>query len=326
MRVDLRGTAEELASYIADRVPPDGCVVLIGGVDVGKTTLARALHRALGGEVVDADPGQSAIGPPTAITLGTYEDGMRDGYFLGDTTPRGHLVLALCGAMRMARRARRPVVVDTDGFISGNAGRSYKLALIEALDPDLVVLLPRGTELELLRLSCEVETVCVGVSGVRQKTRRERMEARESNFRAEFSRCREVRAPWEEVRWRGTSLGLGEEVDPGTLSKMLGCEVLFARRAGAGAVAVIEGRPLSAGAVKAFWELEDLFLIPRSYLDDRLIGCFRGGRFVGIGRIVRAAREGLVLAVPRGEMPEAIQPGCLRVTPSGRELGRSVLP
>jgi len=157
-----------VAAFVAERVPPDGCVVLIGGVDAGKTTLARALHRLLGGEVVDADLGQSTIGSPTAITLGTYDGGMRDGYFVGDTTPRGHLVLALCGALRMARRARRPLVVDTDGYIAGNAGRSYKLALIEALDPDLVVLLPKGMELELLRLSCEAETVCVRVSGVRQ--------------------------------------------------------------------------------------------------------------------------------------------------------------
>jgi len=311
---------------VAERVPPDGCVVLIGGVDVGKTTLARALHRLLGGEVVDADLGQSTIGSPTAITLGTYDVGMRDGYFVGDTTPRGHLVLALCGTTRMVRRARRPLVVDTDGFISGNAGRSYKLALIEAIDPDLVVLLPKGEELELLRLSCEVTTVTVRLLGVRQKSRQERINAREGLFRTEFSRCREVEVPWEGIRWRGTLLGLGELVDPDVLSKMLGCDVLFARRMGRGAIAVIDGRPLSAGAVKAFWELEELFLIPKSYLEDRLIGCYREGRFAGIGRITKALREKLVISVPEGEVPEAIQPGCLRITASGRELGRSLLP
>ena len=326
MRIDRQGTAEEVAAFVAERVPPDGCVVLIGGVDVGKTTLARALNRRLGGEVLDADLGQSTIGSPTAITLGTYDGGMRDGYFVGDTTPRGHLVLALCGTLRMARRARRPLVVDTDGFIAGNVGRSYKLALIEALDPDLVVLLPRGMELELLRLSCAAETVCVRISGVRQKTREERISTREANFRAEFARCREVEVPWEEVRWRGTLLGLGEPVDPNTLSKMLGCEVLYARRAGNEAIAVVDGRPLSAGAVKAFWGLEELYLIPKSYMEDRLIGCFRGGRFVGLGRVSRAMPGKLVLSVPQGEVPEAIQPGCLRITASGRELGRSLLP
>lgn len=326
VRVDRQGPAEEVAAYIAERIPPNGSVVLIGGVDSGKTTLAQALHRLVGGEVLDADLGQSTIGSPTVITLGTYDGGMRDGYFVGDTTPRGHLVLALCGVLRMARRARRPLVVDTDGFIAGNAGRAYKLALIEALDPDLVVFLPKGTELEPLRLSCDVEAVCVRVLGVRQKTREERINAREANFRAEFARCRDVEVPWEGIRWRGTLLGLGEPVDPNTLSKMLGCDVYFARRLGGEAVAVVDGKPLSAGAVKAFWGLEEFYLIPKTYLDDRLIGCFRGGRFVGLGRVSRAMPEKLVLSVPGGEVPEAIQPGCLRITASGRELGRSLLP
>jgi len=315
-----------VASRIAERVPPDGCVLLVGGVDVGKTTLARALHRLVGGEVVDADLGQSVIGPPTAITLGTYEAGMRDGYFVGDTTPRGHLLYALCGAKRMVQRACRPVLVDTDGYISGQAGRAYKLALVEALDPDLVILLPRGEELELLRVSCNMESVSVRISGVRQKSREERANTREENFRREFERGHEVRVGWGEVAWRETLLGAGEILDPHTLSKMLGCEVLFARRLGKEVIAVIEGKPLSAGAVRSFWELEELYLVPKSYLEDRLIGCFTGGRFLGIGRIIALDREGLVCCVPEGTYPEAIQLGHLRVTASGRELGRSVIP
>ncbi len=326
MRHDFRGPAEEVAKRIAERVPPDGCVVLVGGVDVGKTTLARELHRILGGEVVDADLGQSAIGPPTVITLGTYEEGMRDGYFVGDTTPRGHLVIALSGTRRMCRAARRPLVVDTDGFISGQAGRAYKLALIEALEPDLVVLLPRKEELELLRISCEREVVVASISGVRQKSREERAETRETNFRSAFARCRELKVPWERIPWKGTLLGVGEILDPGTLSKMLGCDVYFARRLGGEVVAVIEGKPISVGAVRAFWGLDELYLIPQSYLADRLIGCYSGGRFRGIGRIVSVDHEGLLLSVPDGEEPDAIRPGYLRVTASGRELGRSALP
>ncbi len=326
MNIDYAGPAEEVATRIAERVPPEGCVLLIGGVDVGKTTLARALHRLLGGEVVDADLGQSAIGPPTAVTLGTYEAGMRDGYFVGDTTPRGHLLHALCGAKRMVQRARRPVVVDTDGYISGQAGRAYKLALVEALDPDLAVLLPRGEELELLRASCGVRTVSARISGVRGKSREERANTREENFRREFARGREVRIGWAEVAWRETLLGVGDILDPHALSKMLGCEVLFARRLGNEVIAVIEGKPLSAGAVRSFWGLEELYLVPKSYLQDRVIGCFVAGKFVGIGRIISLDREGLVCSVPGETRPDAIQLGHLRVTASGRELGRSVIP
>ena len=48
--------------------------VLVGGLDAGKTTLARqllarALERGRRPALVDADVGQKAVGPPTTVGL-----------------------------------------------------------------------------------------------------------------------------------------------------------------------------------------------------------------------------------------------------------------
>lgn len=321
------GSPEEVASRLAGRIGPGGLALLVGAVDVGKTTLARALSRELGGEVVDADLGQSAIGPPTAVTLGTYEGGMRDGYFVGDTTPRGHLLAAACGAKLMAQAAQRPTVVDTDGFIAGGAGRAYKLSLLELLQPDLLVLIPKGHELDfLIPAYPEERIVSVRLSGVRGKSREARTQARERAFREALSRCGTCSVPWDGVRIRGSLLGVGEVLRRDELSKMLGCEVLFARRLGREAAAVVGGYPVSLEAVRHFLGLEELHVVPLERLEGRIIGCYRGGRFAGIGRVEGISAEGLRLSVPEGERPEAISFGFLQISPEGKELRRSAVP
>src|SRR5919204_393077 len=114
--------------------------LVIGASDVGKTTLVTQLASALSQRgapvgVVDADLGQSAIGPPTTVGLGRVrapltrlsDAEMLAMHFVGVTSPAANLSGALAGARRMVERARAvglaPIVVDTSGLVAGEMGR-----------------------------------------------------------------------------------------------------------------------------------------------------------------------------------------------------------
>jgi polynucleotide 5'-hydroxyl-kinase GRC3/NOL9 len=145
-----------------------GTLLVIGAPDTGKSTFARYLYRRLWGigrrgAFLDGDPGQSHLGPPTTITMAV--DAARGGhfpphgprwrYFVGSTTPRGHLVPVLVGVSRlveMAYAARAQVIVcDTSGFVDeATGGLMLALAKIELLQPSAVFALARGQELDAL--------------------------------------------------------------------------------------------------------------------------------------------------------------------------------
>jgi polynucleotide 5'-hydroxyl-kinase GRC3/NOL9 len=143
-----------------------GVVVLLGGIDSGKTTLARRLLSALSAAghdpvLVDLDLGQSTVGPPTTVALRQLRsaDDLADPfgadalYFVGHVSPRGHLLPVLAGTARLLDEARRrsaSIVVDTSGFVAGIVGQVLKFHKLELARPRYVVGLQRGEELEPL--------------------------------------------------------------------------------------------------------------------------------------------------------------------------------
>ncbi|MFN2589346.1 MAG: Clp1/GlmU family protein [Actinomycetota bacterium] len=186
-------------------------VVLVGGLDTGKSTLGRALAAAAveGGRRVaylDADVGQKMVGPPSAIGLRLLRDRAdlrRDAlatpdavYFVGATSPQGQLLPLVVGAGRLLARARDEgaelVVVDTSGLVSGVYGQLLKYHKIEELQPDAVVGLQRGEELAPLLGIIErffpTEVVPLPVHpDVRPTSVDERAQNREAAFRRYFS-------------------------------------------------------------------------------------------------------------------------------------------
>jgi polynucleotide 5'-hydroxyl-kinase GRC3/NOL9 len=142
-------------------------VVFLGGLDAGKSTLARATA-AFGLRVgrsvayIDADVAEKTVGPPTTVgmkyirnaddlTLEALSRADALG-FVGSTRPQDDLVALIGALQRLSDRARTEgadlVVVDTGGEISGIAGELLKYYMIDVLEPDLVAGLQRGQELE----------------------------------------------------------------------------------------------------------------------------------------------------------------------------------
>ena len=117
--------------------------LVIGVVDAGKTTLVTRLAAALASPgdlvgVVDADLGQSDIGPPTTVGLGLVH-GAIDRLdqaevvaleFLGVTSPAHCLRQTASATARLVKHALeigcRRVLVNTSGLVEGNLGRALK--------------------------------------------------------------------------------------------------------------------------------------------------------------------------------------------------------
>lgn len=161
-------------------------VLLVGGLDSGKSTLAHSMLRAAleAGRptaVLDADVGQTSVGPPATVGLKhvrSSEDleparmAVPDALgFVGSTSPQGHLLPLVTSLARLHMRAREEgaefVVVDTSGMVSGIYGQLVKYHKVEMLQPDLVVGLQRGGELDpllgVIQRFFATEVVALGV-------------------------------------------------------------------------------------------------------------------------------------------------------------------
>lgn len=204
---------------LVDRAARDAHTVLfVGGLDAGKSTLARAVAAyalSLGRSVayLDGDLGQKTVGPPGTVglkRLGSTDDltferlATADGLaFVGSTSPQGHLLPLVTGMARLHDRAVTDgadlVVIDTSGLVSGIYGQLVKYHKVELLRPDLVVGLQRGEELApvlgVIERFFSVDVVSLGVhpsvvsTSVEQRAEhRERAMAR--YFEGELSRFR----------------------------------------------------------------------------------------------------------------------------------------
>lgn len=146
--------------------------LVIGTSDTGKTSLVAQLAGALAarGErvaVVDADVGQSEIGPPTTVGLGRVSGTLgRLGdaeiialEFVGDTSPVRYIRETAEATGRLVRRAIdagfERVLVDTGGLVEGPLGGALKRAKVRAADPDLVLVLQRKDESEPIARAVE---------------------------------------------------------------------------------------------------------------------------------------------------------------------------
>ena len=172
---------------LVDRAARDAHTVLfVGGIDAGKSTLARAVAAyalTLGRSVayLDGDLGQKTVGPPGTVAMKrirspddlTFErladaDALA---FVGSTSPQGHLLPLVTGMARLHDRAIADgadlVVVDTSGMVSGIYGQLVKYHKVELLQPDLVVGLQRGEELApvlgVIERFFDMDVIAVGV-------------------------------------------------------------------------------------------------------------------------------------------------------------------
>jgi polynucleotide 5'-hydroxyl-kinase GRC3/NOL9 len=214
--IDIPAEWAGLASHLAER-PAVRRVLVLGAVDVGKSTLCRFLLHSAGAAgrtaaLLDADLGQKMIGPPACVTLGRAAEGgglaLSAFVFVGATEPVRVADRALVGIGRLAAEAQADLLLaNSDGLLRG-PGRRLKAAEIASFRPDLLVALGGHPELgPILADHPALPTWRLPASPlVRRKTRGERRRARRQAFARHFAGARPLALPLAKLVMEGAPL------------------------------------------------------------------------------------------------------------------------
>lgn len=229
--------------------------MVLGRVDVGKTTLVEKLSVELARQgfrvgVVDADIGQSDIGPPTTVGLGIINKGCsslkeaegRGLYFVGSTSPKGHLLPLVVGTKRMAEKARamdmQRILIDTTGLVDGGVGRTLKTHKIELTRPDLIIAIQQEGELEPILKPLEAFSwlTCLYLSPepqCRKRSHEERKKRRWATFMAYFKESEPLDIDLKTVSFVNLPLFTGKTLSPQEmihLSRLIDEKILWAEK------------------------------------------------------------------------------------------------
>ena len=242
---------EPLAQKVAH---PQQIVLVIGATDVGKSTFCRFLIErgvtsGLKVGFVDADVGQSQIGPPTTIGLKVFApnerlegiDGEPDAlYFVGWASPERHLLQCVAGTRLMVDAALKSgtdlIVVDTTGYVEGDTAVVLKQQKIELVKPTHLICLHRSRELEAIVAPFEGNNTIqihrlLPHKSVTSKSDEFRRNYRESSFARYFSDCVQETLPFDQIRGQRTPFFNGRQAnskEQEILSNFIDDRVLYA--------------------------------------------------------------------------------------------------
>ena len=328
-----------------------GTYLALGGTDTGKTTfcwqLARVLlARGLRTAIVDADLGQSDIGPPATVGWAWYEEDLEAArpvraeelYFVGAVSPVGHVLGVVVGAVRMLSAAHSAgadaVIIDTCGLVDGDIARELKTALMEATLPDVVVAVARGTELDHIvnpwrrGAPFRVERV-VAPQRLATKAHGLRRRRRQTAFAEYFDGAQVREIDLSSCAVHGCLPGRGEPL-PGTLKALaesaLQARVLSAEQTDTEALFVTD-RPVPPSRVRELQQQlpeDQVAVVSRGSIESCLGAIVDDtGRHAGLCLLQRLdGSNGVleVLAPPSVAPPAAIVLGSIRLSPDGAQL------
>ena len=215
-------------------------VMIVGAIDVGKTSFCTylanmALREKLRVTFVDADLGQSDLGPPSTIGSCRIIRPIRDPFeidaegirFVGVTSPSGALNEVISGITEMAEQALKLgvdlVIVNTDGWVEGEDAVRYKLALAKHIKPTMIIGIQEQSELTfLLGALPEIQSVAVESSpSVRKRDREERKLLRELGYKKCLKGAAVQSFPLNWVRVSGVPFGSGTPPSRSRMDKIV---------------------------------------------------------------------------------------------------------
>jgi polynucleotide 5'-hydroxyl-kinase GRC3/NOL9 len=317
----------------AIRELPDGALtLLIGATDRGKTTFATLAARALAAEfgrvaILDADIGQSEIGPPGTVGAAWATP---DAARLHDLKPAGrwfvgafaataavleHVAAAAQAAAWARENGARRILLDTTGFVAGPAARRLKVAKAQVCRPALVLGFGHPGEVEALLsvvgATTGARTLLLPVpEAVGRKSTALRGTRRMTRLSQALDGAREIALPLASTLTLGATLGTGEPVAPhlaqwaGTALRM---PVVYAEKA-EGILSVFVAGPLprpgweaTAGPVADHFGCRSVRALSLPAHAGVLLGLHdAAGKLLAVGRFVRldVERGGMVVQAP----------------------------
>lgn len=288
-------------------------VTVMGGVDSGKTSLCvylanKALKKGWKVAVIDADLGQSDIGPPSTIGFSHVTTPVKDlfemeaenAYFVGLTSPSRAVNMVLEGLTKLKNRVLETgvdfLIVNTDGWIDGEEATKYKIQLVERIAPDIVVGIQQERELVPILTALEWTKIFAVESppAIRRRSREKRKLLRELGYKKYLKGAKVRLFRLNRVKVEGPLLGAGRPVIPE--------QVEMIKRA-------LEERPFY-GEEKG---------------EEGLLVALQGaqGDFLGIGVLfwISREREAMKIYTPVSGKVSTIQLGQMKLGKKGREIG-----
>jgi polynucleotide 5'-hydroxyl-kinase GRC3/NOL9 len=140
----------------------EGKVIILGPTDVGKSTLCVYLANKLyecgrNLRIIDADIGQTDLGPPTTIgravltqSIASLQDLNPDRrLFIGHISPDTVKRKLINGIQSLSPKSEKSLtIINTDGWITDVDAIAYKMDLVAEVNPDLILGLAFANELQ----------------------------------------------------------------------------------------------------------------------------------------------------------------------------------
>ena len=290
-------------------------VIIVGDVDSGKTTFTVYLSnisfdRGLKVAVIDADPGQGEISPPTTIGLGFLRSGitslnnilLEDARFVGSTSPSDSdsQMRIIVGARSLVDKAIAKgadlVVINTCGWVSGRRARDFKLSLIQSISPDFLVAIQRGSELghiiRVLDHLKSIKTLKISTSPAsRVRSREERKSKREDAYQRYFAKVKTRVLDLVETPLLNSHYTYGRILTPSLmeeLQKRLQIKLLYGEL-GEDFLFLVAEREVDAIEINKLKEvtgMNDIVIMPKNFEKGIILGLVGpDGTLAGLGTI-----------------------------------------
>jgi len=325
-------------------------VMIVGDVDSGKTSFCtylanKALEKKLKVAIIDADLGQSDVGPPATIGFARILTSVRDlfeveaesAYFIGLTSPSGvteNVIEKLSSLKKIALKYDlNLLIVNTDGWVEGEEASAYKIKLVEKIAPDIVIGIQRENELSpILTALKERKVLSVdSPSVIRARDREKRKILRELSYKKYLKDAKIQSFPLNWINVEGTFFKMKNHPAESLrkISAMLETYPVY-----------FEETPTSVFLVlkRGQWIDEDVIRkiettygkrakLIREGDEEGLLASFQDadGRFLGIGVIRSIDYRRLVMKVftPVYKNVATILVGQIKLDEKGREIGVS---
>jgi polynucleotide 5'-hydroxyl-kinase GRC3/NOL9 len=230
-------------------------ILVLGGVDVGKSTFAlMCANRILSTGVkpvaiLDGDLGQTDIGPPGALsytlldkpTVDLFNFRFEEAVFIGSLTPYqvvDRIVESLTYLKSRASARSKAIIVNTDGWFTVEA-IPYKARIVERLKPKATVIIDRDIDLSLIEDAAKSSgSTLIRIPPpkyIRGKSRSDRRGRRELCYRKYFIDPAVRKMPVTWIKFLDLPIGLGTTLQVDKLREIsadLGFECIYGEHTG----------------------------------------------------------------------------------------------
>jgi polynucleotide 5'-hydroxyl-kinase GRC3/NOL9 len=323
-------------------------VLVIGSVDCGKTGFCTflanlAFEKKTKIAIIDGDMGQSDIGPPGTISLCMFNEPVIDLFklrseelrFIGVTSPSGKINAVLDAVGYLKQRAVEQsadfIIINTDGWVEGDAAAEYKVGLIESVAPDIIVAVQCEDELSPILNALKKFQVMVVQSPqiIKKRDQETRKLLRESAYKKYLKDVKVRSFPLSWVAVEGDLKFNGNNGSPlkKQIENIIGKEVLFCQE-GPDRITIMLGKKLSMkeeDTKKLESELSKHVLWLRWGDEEGLLVALEdgNGKVLGLGTIgtIDFDKGTIALNTSVEESVSKILVGQIRLDAEGHEIG-----